>query len=145
MAFKKTKRTIIYIDGFNLYYGLREKGWRRHLWLNLHKLAIQIIPPGHKLEVVKYFTARVRGLKDDPDKPKRQSTYLEALETLSPLIEIQYGRYQAFQSHCRHCNSMVFCANCGKEHIKPSEKKTDVNIMTAMLTDLIEKSAIRRC
>ena len=138
MAPKKPKRTIFYIDGFNLYHGLKEKGWRRYLWLNLHELSIGLLPPGHKLELVRYFTARVKGLKDDPDKPVRQSLYIDALETLKPHVEIQYGRYQAFQSHCRHCNNMVFCAHCGKEHVKPNEKKTDVNIMTALLVDLFE-------
>ncbi len=27
-------RVIVYIDGFNLYFGLKSKGWRRYFWLN---------------------------------------------------------------------------------------------------------------
>jgi hypothetical protein len=34
---------------------------------------------------------------------------------------------------------MVECKNCGIPHIKPNEKKTDVNIATAMLVDMFEK------
>ncbi len=34
----ENERIITYIDGFNLYFGLREKGWRCFDWLNL-KLA----------------------------------------------------------------------------------------------------------
>jgi hypothetical protein len=29
---------IAYIDGFNLYHGLREKGWKWAYWLNLQAL-----------------------------------------------------------------------------------------------------------
>jgi len=28
-------RAIVCIDGFNLYFGLCDKGWRRYLWLDL--------------------------------------------------------------------------------------------------------------
>jgi len=41
-------RVIAYIDGYNLYYGLREQGWKRYYWLNLQKLAGQFlrqVPP----------------------------------------------------------------------------------------------------
>ena len=31
-----TRRVAVYVDGFNLYYGLRSKGWRRYYWLDLH-------------------------------------------------------------------------------------------------------------
>jgi hypothetical protein len=34
-----TQRVIAYIDGFNLYYGLKDKGWRRYYWLNLNSLS----------------------------------------------------------------------------------------------------------
>ena len=30
-----TRRVAVYVDGFNLYYGLRSKGWRRYYWLDL--------------------------------------------------------------------------------------------------------------
>ena len=28
-------RVIVYIDGFNLYFALRSKGWRKYYWLDL--------------------------------------------------------------------------------------------------------------
>ena len=28
-------RVIVYVDGFNLYYGLRSKGWKRFYWLDI--------------------------------------------------------------------------------------------------------------
>ena len=29
------QRVAVYIDGFNLYYGLKSKGWSRYYWLDL--------------------------------------------------------------------------------------------------------------
>ena len=29
------RRLIAYIDGFNLYFGLKEKGWKRYYWLDM--------------------------------------------------------------------------------------------------------------
>ena len=43
------KRVIVYVDGFNLYFGLRSKGWRRHYWLNLVKLAGALLKPDQQL------------------------------------------------------------------------------------------------
>lgn len=65
------KRAIVYIDGFNLYHGLKEKGWKKYLWLNLQAFAASIIPTDHQLIKNKYFTARVKAFLDDPDKPRR--------------------------------------------------------------------------
>jgi hypothetical protein len=39
------QRVIAYIDGFNLYFGLRESGLRRCYWLNLPALAESLLRP----------------------------------------------------------------------------------------------------
>ncbi len=57
--YQKILRTIIYIDGFNLYYGLRSKGWRKYYWLNLRCLSQKILKLDQRLIATKYFTARV--------------------------------------------------------------------------------------
>ena len=71
-------RTSIYIDGFNLYY-LAVRG-TRYKWLDLKAVCQKLLPAACKIEVIKYFTARVSG-KFDPDQPMRQSTYIRALES----------------------------------------------------------------
>jgi hypothetical protein len=38
-------RVIVYIDGFNLYFALRSKGWRKYYWLDLARLAQKLIKP----------------------------------------------------------------------------------------------------
>ena len=32
------ERVIAYIDGFNLYFGLKSKGWKRYYWRDLERL-----------------------------------------------------------------------------------------------------------
>jgi len=115
-------RVIAYIDGFNLYFGLREKGWRRFYWLNVQLLAQNLLKFNQELVMTKYFTARVIG---SPDKEKRQSIFLEALETLSNLV-IFYGKYQLNPRECLHC---------GFKDQVPNEKMTDVNIAVEMFSD----------
>ena len=74
-------RTRVYVDGFNLYYGA-VKG-TPFKWLNLVELAYQILPAGHSVDKLNYFTARVSGVSD-PGAPARQHAYLSALATLPP-------------------------------------------------------------
>ena len=76
------QRVAAYIDGFNLYYGLRSKGWQRYYWVDMNLLVGKLLRPSQQLEVVRYFTTRVLAVPGDPNKPKRQNMYLEALETL---------------------------------------------------------------
>ena len=33
------RRVMVYVDGLNLYYGLRSKGWRRFYWLDMQALS----------------------------------------------------------------------------------------------------------
>ena len=119
------QRVIVYIDGFNLYYGLRSKGWRRYYWLDLHRFAEGLLRPGQRLVAVHYFTSRVLAEQDGPEKPDRQNTYLEALTTL-PNLTIHYGTFQSQEQRCRECGAIwqVY-----------KEKMTDVNIAVEMLAD----------
>ena len=115
-------RAIVYIDGFNLYFGLCDKGWRRYLWLDLAQLAVRLIKPGQVLAGVKYFTSRVR---DDPGKVQRQATYLQALEVRGG-VSLYFGRYQQRNRHCRNCNSTW------NEY---EEKMSDVRLAVELVKD----------
>jgi len=119
------QRVIVYVDGFNLYFGLKAKGWKKSYWLNLQKLSENILTKEQKLVSVKYFTSRI---SFPPEKVKRQGTFIEALETL-PKVKIFYGHYQSNKSICR---------KCGYIDMIPSEKMTDVNIAVELLSDAYE-------
>ncbi len=119
------QRVTVYIDGLNLYYGLKSKGWRRYYWLDLWRLAVNLLRPCQSLVAVRYFTARVSSQADDPDKPVRQNAYLEALVTL-PDLHIHYGH---------HLPKSITCLNCGTTRTTYEEKMTDVNIAVELLGD----------
>lgn len=83
-------RTIVYIDGFNLYYRQLKK--KRHLrWLNLKLLCDYTLGSKAKVERINYYTARVSS-KISQDSPRHQNTYISALETI-PEISIHYGNF----------------------------------------------------
>ena len=119
------ERVAFYIDGFNLYYGLIEKGWRRYLWLDLRRLGENLLRRNQALVAVRYFTSRVYPEPHDLAKRVRQNTYLEALETL-PDLHIHYGY---FAPRTRLCSA------CRDERETYEEKMTDVNISVKLLGD----------
>jgi len=127
-------RVVAYIDGFNLYYGICDAGYRRYLWLNIQDMVGRLLRPDQTLVATKYFTTRISGYRpsDRPeyaasrkDKKKRQSTYLDALETLGD-FEIKYGKFHEDQIECKKCRATWMDAE---------EKMTDVNIATEMIFD----------
>ena len=119
------ERVIEYIDGFNLYFGLKEKAWTKYYWLDLAKLAKSLLSSDQRLVRTKYFTSKISNLAA---KRKRQQTYLSALGTL-PDFEIHFGRYQTF---------VQTCMKCGHKRLDSNEKRTDVNIATHMLVDAFQ-------
>ena len=123
----KRWKVIAYIDGFNLYYGLKESDWRRYLWLDLPTLAKSLIRPDQDLVKTKYFTSRV---VSPEGKKKRQSIYLEALNThCGASLQMYFGHYQSDPWTCNACGAI--------EHV-PSEKKTDVNIAVEIMMDAFD-------
>lgn len=118
-------RAAVYVDGLNLYHGLRDKGWRRYYWLDVRRLAERLLTGGQTLARVRYFTARVSAEPGDPDKPRRQNAYLEALATL-PGLSIHYGYFMPKERRC---------PECGAVRRSYEEKMTDVNIAVEMLGD----------
>lgn len=119
------ERVAVYVDGFNLFYGMRAKSWRRYYWLDLRTFAENLLRPHHRFQVVRYFTARVFPDADDPGKEARQTAYLEALTTL-PGLSIHYGYFLPKEFRC---------FNCGRVKQTYEEKMTDVNISVALLSD----------
>lgn len=81
--------TIVYIDGFNLYYGAVKN--TPYKWLNVQTLC-QLLLPNYNLVKIKYYTASVSARPSDPGQPVRQQTYLRALRTI-PDLEIIYGQF----------------------------------------------------
>lgn len=135
------KRTNVYIDGYNLFYGLL-KGtvWK---WLDLLAFTKALLRDDHEILAVNYFTSRV---KHNPAKPQmaiHQQKYLEALSTI-PLIRIVEGYYNRFRVKMPFAKDP--CKSCDKTDgyaivWKNEEKRSDVNLATAMLVDAFRDAA----
>lgn len=130
-------RVIAYIDGFNLYHGLRDAGWRWGYWLDMTALARNLLKPGQTLAFTKYFTARIAGPKPADshskaqrltDKRQRQTAYLDALATLADFKMFE-GHYLAKDRSCH---------TCGAQWTTHEEKMTDVSIATELLVDAFQ-------
>lgn len=119
----KQERVVVYIDGFNLYFGMTS-AYPDVKWLNVELLAQNLLKPHQTLVAVKYFTSRV---SNNPAKEKRQRVYLEALETTG--TSIIYGHYKSKPKSCLRCH------HTWSDH---EEKMTDVNIAVQMLTDALD-------
>lgn len=119
-----TKRSVIYIDGFNFYYGALKNS--PYKWLNLQTY-FERLRQDDDVQKIWYFTARVSGAS-----ASRQNSYLDALLTL-PKIEIKYGLFKDKTQKCRVIGCSLPASQ--KKYKVPEEKGTDVNIALQMIDD----------
>ena len=144
------ERIIAYIDGFNLYYGIKESFYDRkevfsgYKWLDLVRLSELFTSRSQKLEKTKYFTADI---SSDKEKMARQKAYLTALMShCGDKLEIIKGKYLLKKVTCytqQYASTQPGFSPCMCYHKNPcngilkvsEEKMTDVNVATAMLVD----------
>ena len=123
-------KTIVYVDGFNLYYGaVKDTSYK---WLDIYKMC-QLHLEKDQIIGIKYFTAKIVSRPDDPQKHIRQLVYLRALETL-PNFEIIYGHYLSHEVSMPLANPSTRDSKYAKV-IKTEEKGSDVNLAVHMLND----------
>ncbi len=120
------KKAIVYIDGFNLYYGIKSLKDAKLKWLNIQELSESFVDSDTELVGVKYFTSTIKG--NDKSKCIHQKIYLDALSTLDKTSIIK-GHFFSKGFNCRKCNhyNQTF-----------EEKKTDVSIACELLADTYE-------
>lgn len=133
-------RTVVYVDGFNLYYCvLKGSG---HKWLNLWALCEAVLPKNCIITSINYYTARVSG-RPNPDSPKDQNSYLKALGTL-PNLRIHYGSFQVTNKWMFLVQPVEFRPTCliaGTPNpdfarvVKTEEKGSDVNLGAHLVRD----------
>lgn len=126
-------RTIVYIDGYNLYHGLLDLYGRKYSWLDLSRFASLLLSDTRQQLVgVKYFTSQAPG---NTASAQRQQSYWKALETC-PLLEKHEGRYRSKPMRCSRCGvDEAECRACGEKLMFRNEKRTDVNIATHLVRD----------
>ena len=139
--YSKVHNTIVYIDGFNLYYSLKNTPYK---WLNISKLVESVLDPRwHKIIKIKYFTAR----SPFSESAHRQEFYLKAIRTLQN-VEIIFGKFKK-----RDLKASLVISDFRKlEQVKQivggsliqfqkyEEKETDVNIATHIIYDCCKEN-----
>lgn len=129
-------KTIVYVDGYNLYYGLLRRSAFK--WLDLYRLFQEhVLGPDADVVEIRYYTAPVLGrMSDDPESSQRQRTYMQALRKMPPgKVVIVEGKIMAETPVLRLVNSLLECP--GLTHVKVhnfTEKKTDVNLAADLIT-----------
>jgi len=119
----KKERVIVYVDGFNFYYGLKSNAqWKRYYWLDVVSLFEKFIRPNQELVAVKYFSARPL---NNEDKYNRQQSWFIANEE-NPKFNLVLGKYLEKTIECRRCHYKMRTFE---------EKESDVRIATQIVSD----------
>jgi uncharacterized LabA/DUF88 family protein len=108
------KKTVFFIDGFNLYHSIANPNYQKYKWLDLAALANHFTNKREKIIDIYFFTALAHW---NEDKVKRHKIYIEALKSTG--IKIIEGVFRKVDKKCRHCHQWY------KTY---EEKQTDVNI-----------------
>ena len=116
-----TKRVNIYVDGFNFYYGIKSKKWKKYYWLEIVKFFDQFIKPYQELLNVYYFTA----VPKNSGKKDRQDLFFSA-NKLNPRFKLIFGKYLEKPIRLG-----------GKTFKTYEEKQTNVNIAVEMIRNVV--------
>jgi uncharacterized LabA/DUF88 family protein len=117
----KKQRVIFYIDGFNLYFGLRSKKWKKYYWLDLVRFCELFIRSHQELVRVNYFSA----IQKSKGKQDRQDLFLSANKT-NPRFQLFLGKFLEKTIEFKGQQIRTF-----------EEKETDVHIAVQMIRDIV--------
>jgi uncharacterized LabA/DUF88 family protein len=125
----------VYVDGYNLYYGLLRRS--PYKWLDLHALfANHVLDTSAEIVDIRYYTAPVLGkMSDDPESPQRQRVYLQALRKMPPAkVTIIEGKMHHATPHQRLVKPIPEAPHIETVQVNVfNEKKTDVNLAADMI------------
>jgi hypothetical protein len=132
------QRVYVYVDGFNLYYGsLQATPFR---WLDLGELCKRLFPTD-TVALIRYYTADVPALPEDPAAAYRQREYLRALATI-PNLTIKRGFFRVRPKRQQRVLPLYapnpHLPNPSNEYVavwRKEEKGSDVNLATDLLMD----------
>ena len=127
-------KTMVYVDGFNLYYGVLKNS--PYKWLDIHQMCCLLLPVD-QIVGVRYFSAKIIPRASDPNKQVRQQVYWRALRTI-PNLQIIEGHYSEHTKWMRLAHPNFGQGNYA-EVIKTEEKGSDVNLAVHLLNDAYQK------
>ncbi|MGP5179247.1 NYN domain-containing protein [Psychrobacter aquimaris] len=116
--------TIVYIDGFNLYYRAL-KANKQFRWLDLEALCKNILPDDSNIKKINFYTARVSS-KIDNDAPRKQQIYFKALKT-SEIVEVIFGEFRIRNKFAKLTEPLTFRPKL-KQVITPKPNFVSVSV-----------------
>ncbi|MDR1671353.1 MAG: NYN domain-containing protein [Alistipes sp.] len=119
--YPEKQRVIVYVDGFNFYYGLKKTKWKKYYWIDIVNLFERFIRPDQELVAVKYFSAR----PSDIGKSKRQDAFFQANKK-NPKFKLFLGKYLKKTIECYKCHNIIQTYE---------EKESDVRFATQIVSD----------
>jgi uncharacterized LabA/DUF88 family protein len=117
------QRVIVYVDGFNFYYGLKSRGWKKYYWLDVFKFFSSFLKPHQELVEVNYFSA----IPDHRGQQQRQDLFFSA-NRLNPRFQLHLGKF---------LKKTITCRTCSASHFTYEEKESDVRVATKMIADVV--------
>lgn len=131
---------IVYFDGFALYKALLQRTHPEYKWLDLVGLA-SLLFPQRDVIAVKFFTAQLKPLTNNPKIAQRQLVYWDALRATG--VEIIEGKFRfnrqwlPYRPERLDSDGRVETV-CVK---RPEEKGTDVALASHLIFDAIDNKA----
>ena len=133
---ERVERVNFYVDGFNLYFGLKDMkridgDWQKFYWLDFVKFFQHFIGENQILQNVIYFAApppidNQNSIRDNQGSI-RQSILFKANKLLNP------NRFETVMGQFYRKN--ITCKVCKSNFNVYEEKRTDVNIAVRLLGD----------
>lgn len=123
------KRSIIYIDGFNFYYGMLT-GRPDLKWINYQRLG-ELLRPDDDIVHVRLFTALIDRKRAVSEKRDRQLRWWAALKT-QPKITLTEGKFAERERTCL----VPTCCHGQRRYTALEEKQTDVNLALSIVRDV---------
>ena len=97
------RKTIAYVDGFNLFHAIDELGRPELKWVNLWSLSESLLREGEELVEVNYFSAYATWM---PAKYKKHRDYTAALQFEG--VNLVLGQFK---------DKFVKCKKCGRTRL----------------------------
>lgn len=137
---RSRRSVMVYVDGFALYKGMLQYQFPEYKWLDLEALSRRLFP--HRDVVgVKFFTATLKPLTNDPGIGQRQQVYWRALRTTG--VEIVEGKFQFSRQYLPlHPEQLDGSGRVITVRVKrPEEKGSDVALASHLIFDALESRA----
>ena len=124
------QKVIVYVDGFNFYYGLKaiatkDSKWKKFYWLDVVSFFEKMLNDNQELVEINYFSARPH----DISASKRQDLFFSA-NKLNTKFRLTLGKYLKKDIRCNNCKNIIHTYE---------EKETDVRIATQIINDVYKQ------